>query len=86
MTGVRGDEDVLEAHIDACLADQARRAEEHIRALEERREYDGMDTTEGVGHVGDVTGVGKYDSILMETNEVRNQVLVFILETLTIKT
>ncbi|KAM6496093.1 hypothetical protein JOM56_008799 [Amanita muscaria] len=45
---IQGDTDVLEAHIDACLADQARR-EEAAAA---------MDETEGVGHIGDVTGTG----------------------------
>ncbi|KIL70284.1 hypothetical protein M378DRAFT_67947 [Amanita muscaria Koide BX008] len=46
---IQGDADVLEAHIDACLADQARR-EEAAAA---------MDETEGVGHIGDVTGTNK---------------------------
>ncbi|KAF8622158.1 hypothetical protein AX15_007276 [Amanita polypyramis BW_CC] len=65
MMNIRGDEDVLEAHIDACLADQARRIEERT---EVHREWDDMDTTEGVGYVGDVTGAGKYDSIWGEAN------------------
>jgi len=47
MKAIHGDEDVLGAHIDSCLADQARRAE--------------VETTEDaevVGHVGDVMGTG----------------------------
>ena len=45
MKAVHGDDDVLEAHIDSCLAEQARRTE--------------VETTEDaevVGHVGDVMG------------------------------
>ncbi|KAF8351677.1 hypothetical protein F5887DRAFT_874787, partial [Amanita rubescens] len=54
MSGIRGDEDVLEAHIDACLIHQGRRAEEErLRALEERDDVD-----QGAGHVGNVTGTG----------------------------
>ena len=56
MSGIRGDEDVFEAHIDACLIHQGRRAEEErLRALE-----DVDPTMEGAaGHVGNVTGMRK---------------------------
>lgn len=50
MGSIRGDDDVVEAHIDACLAHQARLAEER----------GDMDTMEGPGHVGDVTGMRNY--------------------------
>ncbi|KAK2466028.1 hypothetical protein APHAL10511_001670 [Amanita phalloides] len=52
MGSIHGDEDVLEAHIDACLAHQAERAE-----TEQMMEQSDMDS-EGAGHVGNVTGTG----------------------------
>ncbi|KAF8639938.1 hypothetical protein AX17_001188 [Amanita inopinata Kibby_2008] len=59
QTTVPGDEDVLEAHIDACLADHGRRIEEeHLRMIEGRRIWESMEVAGGVGHVGDVTGTG----------------------------
>lgn len=58
MASIRGDDDVVEAHIDACLAHQARQTEER----------DEMDTTEGVGHVGDVTGMRKHGLTRAKTN------------------
>ena len=45
MKAIHGDEDVLGAHIDSCLADQARRTE--VGTTED---------AEVVGHVGDVMG------------------------------
>ncbi len=58
MSGIRGDEDVLEAHIDACLIHQGRRAEEErLRALDERDNVGAA--MEGAGHVGNVTGMRK---------------------------
>ncbi|KAJ6628954.1 hypothetical protein B0H10DRAFT_105984 [Mycena sp. CBHHK59/15] len=65
---VRGDEDVLEAHVDACLADQTRRMEEarqagieeERRRREEEQDIDMGDLGEmvGPGHVGNVRGTG----------------------------
>ncbi|KAJ7068607.1 hypothetical protein C8F01DRAFT_977914, partial [Mycena amicta] len=62
MVSVRGDTDVLEAHVDACLADQARRLEEERREhMEHRRaavrmSVDDVDEDNGPGHVGNVRG------------------------------
>ncbi|PFH51317.1 hypothetical protein AMATHDRAFT_75041 [Amanita thiersii Skay4041] len=60
LTMVHGDEDVVDAHIDACLADRLRREDEaQARALEEERAWESSTgPTEAVGHVGDVTGTG----------------------------
>ncbi|KAJ7129370.1 hypothetical protein C8R44DRAFT_615160 [Mycena epipterygia] len=59
---VRGDEDVLEAHVDACLADQTRRLEEARQAAIEdqrrRRDEDQDMGDVGPGHVGNVRGTG----------------------------
>lgn len=61
LVTVRGDEDVIEAHVDACLVDQTRRLEEARQAAiaEQRRRRDedrDHDMELGVGHVGDVRG------------------------------
>lgn len=63
LVTVRGDQDVLDAHIDACLADQRLRLDErmlpegelHIANEEEvwEERYEGA-----VGHVGNVRGAG----------------------------
>ncbi|KAF8213872.1 hypothetical protein K438DRAFT_1563379, partial [Mycena galopus ATCC 62051] len=67
LVTVRGDEDVIEAHVDACLVDQTRRLEEARQAaiVEQRRsrrrdeEPDmQIDDMLGPGHVGDVRGTG----------------------------
>ncbi|KAF7301969.1 RING-type domain-containing protein [Mycena indigotica] len=68
LVSVRGDTDVLDAHVDACLADQARRLEEQRReqmsdrraARRVERSLDVMvvDEADGPGHVGDVRGTG----------------------------
>ncbi|KAJ7284092.1 hypothetical protein C8J57DRAFT_1294374, partial [Mycena rebaudengoi] len=62
---VRGDPDVLEAHVDACLSDQTRRMEEARQAaIEEerqRREEEDIEMGDdfgGSGHVGNVRGTG----------------------------
>ncbi|KAJ6538519.1 hypothetical protein DFH09DRAFT_1398342 [Mycena vulgaris] len=59
---VRGDEDVLEAHVDACLADQTRRLEEARQAAiadQRRRRHEDQDMGDlGPGHVGNVRGTG----------------------------
>lgn len=58
---VRGDQDVLDAHVDACLANESQRLEEERirqqelqRASEEDIVWD--EDVEGGGHVGDVRG------------------------------
>ncbi|KAJ6539656.1 hypothetical protein B0H19DRAFT_1180001 [Mycena capillaripes] len=67
LVTVRGDEDVIEAHVDACLVDQTRRLEEARQAAiaEQRRRRDedrdqDMDLGGmlGPGHVGSVQGTG----------------------------
>ncbi|TFK64047.1 hypothetical protein BDN72DRAFT_825991 [Pluteus cervinus] len=67
-TTVRGDQDVLEAHVDACLANesirqrQEREQEEALRRVQQQQqveqweEYPEVDGA--VGHVGDVRGTG----------------------------
>ncbi|KAK7062033.1 hypothetical protein R3P38DRAFT_2833001 [Favolaschia claudopus] len=57
---VRGDEDVIEAHVDACLVDQTRRLEEARQAAiaEQRRSRNASMQLDGPGHVGDVRGTG----------------------------
>ncbi|KAF7352516.1 RING-type domain-containing protein [Mycena venus] len=66
LVTVRGDEDVIEAHVDACLADQTRRLEEARQAAiaeqrrSRRRDQDQDMEIEGMlgpGHVGDVRGL-----------------------------
>ncbi|TFK43780.1 hypothetical protein BDQ12DRAFT_709471 [Crucibulum laeve] len=59
---VRGDQDVLDAHVDACLANESRRIEEErLLELEQRRAqdedvWDNDDVNGNGGHVGDVRG------------------------------
>jgi hypothetical protein len=59
---VRGDQDVVGAHVDACIANESRRLEEgRQREQERQRASEGDDiwqqTVEGgVGHIGDVRG------------------------------
>ncbi|KAF9464849.1 hypothetical protein BDZ94DRAFT_1296879 [Collybia nuda] len=61
---VRGDQDVLDAHVDACLAGECRRLEEEtLRQQETQRTSEDRTTWEGtgdgrVGHIGDVRGTG----------------------------
>lgn len=58
LSSVHGDEEVVEAHIDACLIHQGMRAEEErLRALDQRDDVDAA--MEGAGHVGNVTGMRK---------------------------
>ncbi|KAL1708538.1 hypothetical protein EV121DRAFT_277052 [Schizophyllum commune] len=62
-TTVYGDQDVLDAHVDACVANESRRIEEERqrelaqRAAEEAVWQDTGDA-EHIGHVGDVRGTG----------------------------
>ncbi|KAL1740787.1 hypothetical protein HDZ31DRAFT_85239 [Schizophyllum fasciatum] len=60
---VQGDQDVLDAHVDACVANESMRVEEERqrdlaqRAAEETTWQDTGDA-EHIGHVGDVRGTG----------------------------
>ncbi|KAG6854341.1 hypothetical protein C0991_007846 [Blastosporella zonata] len=61
MVTVRGDQDVLDAHVDACLANESRRLEEERQlTLEERAAEDevweGSYADGAAGHVGNVRG------------------------------
>ncbi|KAF7775729.1 hypothetical protein Agabi119p4_4122 [Agaricus bisporus var. burnettii] len=63
--GVRGDQDVVDAHIDSCLADEARRSEEErVRRAAQEGQEDWMNTVDvvllngAVGHVGNIQGMG----------------------------
>ncbi|KAF8076674.1 hypothetical protein FPV67DRAFT_1574010 [Lyophyllum atratum] len=66
MITVRGDQDVLDAHVDACLADEGRRLEEERQqTLEQQRAVDDETWDEAyraangaAGHVGNVRGTG----------------------------
>lgn len=64
LTTVRGDQDVLDAHVDACLANESRRIEEERnRELVQRRAQDEetweevLDIEGNAGHVGNVRGM-----------------------------
>ncbi|XP_006456798.1 hypothetical protein AGABI2DRAFT_78651, partial [Agaricus bisporus var. bisporus H97] len=63
--GVRGDQDVVDAHIDSCLADEARRSEEErVRRAAQEGQEDWMNAVDvvlpngAVGHVGNIQGMG----------------------------
>ncbi|KAG6861559.1 hypothetical protein C0995_014855 [Termitomyces sp. Mi166 len=64
LVTVRGDQDVLDAHVDACLANESRRLEEErLRALEEQATGDevweeSFNVDGAAGHVGSVRGTG----------------------------
>lgn len=60
---VRGDQDVVDAHVDSCLADESRRLEEErIRRAAQDSQEDWINTVDAVlpngavGHVGNVQG------------------------------
>ncbi|KAJ7094494.1 hypothetical protein B0H15DRAFT_946907 [Mycena belliarum] len=55
---VRGDEDVLEAHVDACLADQTRRLEEARQAAIADQRQRRRDGDQDLGDVGEMLGPG----------------------------
>ncbi|KAI5894001.1 uncharacterized protein SCHCODRAFT_02623410 [Schizophyllum commune H4-8] len=62
-TTVHGDQDVLDAHVDACVANESRRIEEERQrelAQREAEEVVWQDSgdAEHIGHVGDVRGTG----------------------------
>ena len=63
LATVRGDQDVVDAHVDSCLANESRRMEEartrelrHLQAMEEERWEDGEEEQEYPGHIGSVRG------------------------------
>lgn len=61
LATVRGDRDVLDAHIDACLADERRRLDEQmLRDLElqasEGEVWDETYSEDAAGHIGSVRG------------------------------
>ena len=73
LATVRGDQDVVDAHVDSCLANESRRMEEvrtrefrHIQAMEEEFWEDGEEERGYPGHIGSVHGTF---SILIKLNE-----------------
>ncbi|KAG6910988.1 hypothetical protein DXG01_006042 [Tephrocybe rancida] len=61
MITVRGDQDVLDAHVDACLADESRRLEEERHRMLEQRAAEevweeSFNADGAAGHVGNVRG------------------------------
>ena len=63
LATVRGDQDVVDAHIDSCLANESRRMEEartrefrHLQAMEEEVLEDGEEERGYPGHIGSVRG------------------------------
>ena len=63
LATVRGDQDVVDAHIDSCLANESRRMEEartrelrHLQAMEEEVWEDGEEQQGYSGHIGSVRG------------------------------
>ena len=62
LATVRGDQDVVDAHVDSCLANESRRIEEartrefrHLQAMEEELWEDGEEE-QYPGHIGSVRG------------------------------
>ncbi|KIK67686.1 hypothetical protein GYMLUDRAFT_36418 [Collybiopsis luxurians FD-317 M1] len=65
LTTVRGDEDVQDAHVEACVANESRRLEEErlrreaqLREEEEAAGVVDVDGDDGAGYFGDVRGTG----------------------------
>ena len=63
LATVRGDQDVVDAHVDSCLANESRRIEEarardlrHLQAMEEEVWEDGEEEQGYLGHIGNVRG------------------------------
>jgi hypothetical protein len=61
---VRGDQDVVDAHVDSCLANETRRMEEartrelrHQQAMQEELGEDGEEELRYPGHIGSVRGM-----------------------------
>ena len=64
LATVRGDGDVVDAHVDSCLANESRRMEEahmrelrHQQAMEEEVWEDGEEEQRYPGHIGNVRGM-----------------------------
>jgi hypothetical protein len=57
LVTIRGDQDVLDAHVDACLADEHRRLDEELQRANEEEVWDETYSAEAVGHVGNVRGI-----------------------------
>lgn len=64
LATVRGDQDVVDAHVDSCLANESRRMEEartrelrHQQAMEEEIWEDGEEEGGYPGHIGSVRGI-----------------------------
>jgi len=64
LATVRGDQDVVDAHVDSCLANESRRMEEartrelrHQRAMEEEVWEDDDEEGRHPGHIGSVRGM-----------------------------
>ena len=62
LATIRGDQDVVDAHIDSCLANESRRMEartrefRHLQAMEEEIWEDGEEEGGYPGHIGSVRG------------------------------
>jgi hypothetical protein len=62
LATVRGDQDVVDAHVDSCLANESRRTEEarmrelSLQAMEEDVWEDGDEEQGYPGHIGTVRG------------------------------
>lgn len=59
---VRGDQDILDAHVDACLADERRRLDEQqtlqeLQRADEQEVWDETYSEGAAGHVGNVRGI-----------------------------
>ncbi|CAA7260098.1 unnamed protein product [Cyclocybe aegerita] len=59
-TTVRGDQDILDAHVDACLAHEAQRQEAHQRDLQHRRvlQEANWDDEDESTYIGNIRGAG----------------------------
>ena len=67
LATVRGDQDVVDAHVDSCLANESRRMEEartrefrHLEAMEEEGREDGEEDQGYPGHIGSVRGTSSF--------------------------
>ena len=70
LATVRGDQDVVDAHVDSCLANESRRMEEvrtrefhHLQAMEEVWE-DGEEEQGHPGHIGTVRGTFSINDVI----------------------
>lgn len=79
--GVRGDQEIIDAHVNACLADESRRLEEERarKAMQDSVAEEEWDFRESmlpdgaVGHVGDVRGTFSQSAVSFAVlKEIRN--------------